>query len=465
MTSRVRLRLSGRHHQHLQRALYPGDGAEAVAFALCGRLSTEACEVFCVHEVHPAPNPEYTERAPDRVAWRTDWLAPLLVRAADHGWGLVKLHSHPTGHPSFSALDDEADRDLFPSIHGWTQDVPVHGSAVMLPDGELFGRGVLDDGSFVPMDRVVVAGDLVNIWDVSAAASTRPKWAERNAQVLGASTVALLSRLRIGVVGCSGTGSFVVELLTRLGVGELVLVDPDVIDDVNLNRIIWAYRRHLGMLKVNVAAEHVTEVGLGTNVVPVPYDLASVVAVRELAACDVLFGCMDSHDGRRLLNRLANFYVLPYFDCGVRIDADGAGGVDHISGAVHYLQPGGSSLLSRGVVDNDRATAEARRRADPQGYEQIRDEGYLRGLPAGQAAVSSINGMFASMAVNELLARLHGFRSDNTEYAEQRFAVHDPYYDHGHEGAACKVLSRHVGRGNVKPLLDMPCLSEKPATA
>ncbi|MGZ3387313.1 MAG: ThiF family adenylyltransferase, partial [Isosphaeraceae bacterium] len=82
------------------------------------------------------------------------------------------------------------------------------------------------------------------------------------------------------------------------------------------------------------------------------------------------FGCMDGAEGRNLLNRLATFYCLPYFDVGVRLEADGHGGVSQVCGSVHYLQPGGSSLLSRGVIAAEDIEAEALRRTDPAEYER-----------------------------------------------------------------------------------------------
>ena len=54
----------------------------------------------------------------------------------------------------------------------------------------------------------------------------------------------------------------------------------------------------------------------------------------------MLFGCMDGFDGRQLLNRLATFYSIPYFDVGVRLVADGQGGVSHICGSVNLSSTG-----------------------------------------------------------------------------------------------------------------------------
>src|SRR6185369_11165143 len=102
----------------------------------------------------------------------------------------------------------------------------------------------------------------------------------------------------------------------------------------------------------------IARMGLGQEVVPLAENLISPEAVMRVAECDLVFGCMDGVEGRHLLNRLATFYTMPYIDVGVRLDADGRGGIDQISGAVHYLQPGKSSLHSRGVYNMDRVNAE-----------------------------------------------------------------------------------------------------------
>ena len=90
--------------------------------------------------------------------------------------------------------------------------------------------------------------------------------------------------------------------------------------------------------------------------------------VRAVAGCDVVFCRMDSIDGRHLLNKLATFYVIPYFDLGVKLVADGKGGVDQVCGTVQYLQPGGSSLLSRHVNTMEQVRAAGLYRTDPAAY-------------------------------------------------------------------------------------------------
>jgi hypothetical protein len=186
--------------------------------------------------------------------------------------------------------------------------------------------------------------------------------------------------------------------------------------------------------------------GTGTKVIPIPRNLYSADIVKTVAGCDLLFGCMDSIDGRHLLNKIAVFYNIPYFDLGVKLIADKKGGVDQICGSVHYLQPDQSSLMSRGVYTSEKLSAESLQRTNPAEYEKRLKEKYIEGVQEDRPAVISVNMQLAAMAVNEFLARIHHFRDDgNKLFAQTRIS---------------KVLSRNVGRGDVFPLLDMPELSE-----
>ena len=70
--------------------------------------------------------------------------------------------------------------------------------------------------------------------------------------------------------------------------------------------------------------------------------------VRAVAGCDVVFGCMDSIDGRHLLNKLATFYVIPYFDPSVKLEADGTGGGDAAENAARgFHDTAANELIER----------------------------------------------------------------------------------------------------------------------
>lgn len=461
-TRPVHLRIAGVHAEQLQQHLFPGDAKEAVAFALCGRHRGADADVLLVQEIIPIPYADCPIRKPDHVTWRTEAIEQHLLRAskATPKLGVVKFHSHPTGYENFSRTDDISDRDLFPSIYGWVDDDGPHASVVMLPDRRMFGRSIDSENRFRPLRQILVVDHDLSVYVPGASASV-PAHAERHAQLFGERTTNLLRQLTIGVVGCSGTGSFVIEMLARLGVKKLVLVDPDRVEYRNLNRIVGTTAADAAMCrsKVEVLGEHVARMGLDTRVEVVPRALASVEAVRTLAGCDVLFGCMDSHDGRRTLNRLAAFYVLPYFDCGVGLVADGAGNIDDVTAASHYVQPGRSTLLARKVISQARANAEAMARNDPERYRELHAEKYIANAEIDSPAVISVNALASSLAVNEFLARLHPFRQTaNADYASVRLKFDGMMLD-VESSSDESPLKRALGRGDITPLLDLPELS------
>lgn len=459
----AKLRLSGKQYRTLRDHLLPPDGKEAVAVALCGRLADASDLALSINEIQLIPYEACTVRTEVRVTWPTSLIVPLLEKAMRLQLSVLKIHSHRWDVRSFSDFDDESDRELFTSASAWLDSDVPHASAILVPNGDMIARVVDSNGGLTALSQVAVAGDDLMFWRRDSGKGVIPQFALRHAQAFGRGTTERLRQLTIAVVGCSGTGSPVVELLARLGVGKLILVDPERVEEKNLNRILNATMddAKAGRLKVEVLARAVRNMGLGTEVVPIGENVLSPRVVRAVATADVLFGCMDGAEGRNLLNRLAAFYCLPYFDVGVRLDADGEGGVSQICGGVHYLQPGGSSLLSRGVITREDIDAEGMKRTDPAAYAEQVKRGYIRGVREDRPAVASVNMHFASLAVNEFLARLHPYRDDgNEEFAWLSSSLTQVHYYHKPDGEPCKRLMKNVGRGDVTPLLDMPALTD-----
>ena len=458
----VKLRLALKDHAALKAHLFPGDGKEAVAVALCGRRRSKTHHCLSIQEVVLIPYSDCKVRTPSQVRWSTDKLMPLLHKAAARDLAILKIHSHPTGYEDFSAVDTATDKDLFNSVFGWTDSEFPHASAVMLPDGRMFGRAIMEDGTFQPLDFILVPGHDLMIWTAQSQAKV-PSFALRHTQLFGSETVNRLRGLTIAVVGCSGTGSPLIEQLARLGVGRLILIDSDFVEEKNLNRIFNASREdaYLKRPKVEVMARAIARMGFGTEVEIIAEDLVTPRAVRAVAEADVLFGCMDGAEGRHLLNRLATFYVLPYFDLGVKLEADGQGGIEEASAAVHYVRPDGDTLFDRGVYALKHLASAGLRRTDPEAYREQVKAGYIEGVAEDRPAVVSINTQVASAAVNEFLARLHPYRlDDNEETSVLRMSFVQGHQYREPEGPASGMFAKHLGKGDIDPLLSMPELSD-----
>lgn len=464
----TKLRISERDYALLKSHLFPGDGLEAVAVALCGtsKLSIDEVEhtVVTVNKVHLIEH-EICNRGQEYVSWNTESIIPLLQEASSKsGMTLLKIHSHPSGYPRFSETDDKSDKDFFPGVAGWLETDFPGISAVMLNDGKIFGRAFDQHGNHFPISSVLIAGSDILFWPTLVSQGQAQAYMERTEQLFGAETTKRLSQLSVAIVGVSGTGSPVAEMLYRLGVGELILIDNDKLEERNLNRIynstLHDVKEH--KYKVHVISEELNRIGLPTKVVPINESLFNPNVVRRVAQCDVVFGCMDAADGRQLLNTLSTFYCLPYFDLGVRLEADGVGGINSVDASVHYLKPGGSTLDQRKAITSSQIETDALRRRNSKEYEKRLKEGYIKGASSvGSPAVISVNTMIAAAGINDFLARIHPFRIDqNEEISTLRISFHQSRMFPEPEGSPNEYFVKFIGIGDVRPLLYVPELTE-----
>lgn len=458
----------GADHKSFLNHLFPGDGLEAIAFAICGHLETENEEVFTIHSVYLYPHEKCTVRAGDRVEWSPAEIVDLFETCKKKNLRLLKIHSHPEYWPFFSQVDDKSDIDLCSTLTGWTGRDDKIGSIVMLPGGGMIGRMIDDLGNFLPLDSIVVIADnilcfhdLAEDKSINKRQSAEDEIQLRTKQAFGEGTTSILKKFKIGVVGCSGTGSIVAELLNRLGVGELVLVDHDKVEYKNVNRILNSTVEHAkkAVYKVTALKEAFERTGTGTKVTAISSCLHSFEAYCAIAPCDIVFGCMDSVDGRHLLNRMTTYFCSALFDIGIRLDADGKGGINEILGRIDYIQPGLSSLLTRERYTIEQLKAADLARNDLAEYTKQLKEGYIKSAIVNSPAVISVNMVFSSQAVTEFLARLHPFKDrGNENYASISFSISGFLLIPEKEGKVDEELRSKIGFGYRKPPLDSPML-------
>lgn len=456
-----RIRIAGFHYEQLRKHLFPGDNKEAVAIALCGRSFDKENHTLVVQDLLLVPY-ELCERRGDYVRWPTDVINPFLEKATKRHLAIVKIHCHPGPgiHEFFSGLDNESDYRLFKSINSWVDDDLPHASCIMLPDGRLFGRFFKHNMGIEIVHKISVAGSDIMIWNyINDKPGIVDEFQLRNLQAFGKKTVHMLNSMTVGIVGCSGTGSPVVEQFKRYGVGTLVMIDSQFIEDVNMNRIIGATSADVvaKTLKVDVMKRGINEVGMGTRVITLPSHTTTREAVKILAECDMLVSTVDGAEGRHTLNAVSSFYVLPLLDMGVKLNADGNGGIRNIFGAVHYIQPGGSSLLSRGQYTIEKLRSETIKRTDKDEYERNR---YLANVNESNPAVISINMQVASTAVNDFLARIHPFRNvPNAEIDAIKIDFADALSYPDRFPEPCPFFMKFIGKGDIEPLLNNAELS------
>ncbi|MBT2510189.1 ThiF family adenylyltransferase [Streptomyces sp. ISL-98] len=108
------------------------------------------------------------------------------------------------------------------------------------------------------------------------------------------------------VVGLGALGNEAAKNLALAGIGRLVLCDPDTVETTNLSRSVLFGPDDIGRPKTEAAAEALRRLSATVVVEPRVRDLAAGVGLGELAAADVVLGCLDSLRSRmRLLGRCA----------------------------------------------------------------------------------------------------------------------------------------------------------------
>jgi molybdopterin/thiamine biosynthesis adenylyltransferase len=198
---------------------------------------------------------------------------------------------------------------------------------------------------------------------------------------LGADSEIVLSRSRAALVGLGGGGSHVAQQLAHIGLGNFLLIDPDIIEDTNLNRLVGATQEDvkLGVSKIDIAERVIRGVNPSAEVVKRKASWTEVTA--ELRDVDVIFACVDSMICRSELESFARRFLIPLIDIGM--DVHGSSGQFSIGGQVVLSMPGKPCMRCMGLV-TDQALA---------------NEAAKYGVAGGKPQVVWPNGTLASIAV------------------------------------------------------------------
>lgn len=368
-------------------------------------------------------------------------------------------HSHPYGFPRFSEQDDRNERELLRLLQNRNGLEAMLSSLVLVGDDTMIARVWIDDTAPVTVSALAKVGDRLRFLGDDDLLGDEAF--ARQALAFGPALNPILSRLKVGIVGCGGTGSAVAMLLGRLGVGQVALFDQDIVEVTNLNRLHGARREDADAmrLKAEVVARELTRLGLGVRPVAIPHWADADEARDALLSCDLIFGCTDDHAGRLFLNRFAYFYLRPVIDLGLAISPrDPKGSPASMIGRVTVLRPGTACLLCRGVAQPHVAAEEELRRAAPADYERQKREAYVRGAENPAPAVVTFTTETATMAINEMLQGLVGYR-DEIGWVAQRVRRFDLGIDRRQAarqdpGCILCVDKSYWGRGDIDPFMD-----------
>lgn len=121
------------------------------------------------------------------------------------------------------------------------------------------------------------------------------KWQERAELLFKAEGLQNLKNSKVLVVGVGGVGSFAAEFLARAGVGNLTIVDGDVVDITNINRQLPALHSTVGLSKIEVVGNRLMDINPELNLTKVQEFLSPERAFEIVnSEYDYVLDCIDS---------------------------------------------------------------------------------------------------------------------------------------------------------------------------
>jgi tRNA A37 threonylcarbamoyladenosine dehydratase len=393
---------------------YPND--EWATFARFGwRLTPEGLVVTLASLDAPGSG-DLDERAPN-VKFQEQYSRRIALTAEAHALGVGVVHSHPRGYrPRPSWLDDDMDSYYSDYLRGFAPDRPFVSLIMSEIDDRLAISGrVYFAGTWIRVTAISYDGSSLSAWQDGEEPTfevVSTEYQERLSSAFGYEAAVALHRSTVAVVGAGGTGSAVIEILARAGVGRLILIDPEIIDSSNLERIHGSRRSDVAAHrpKVEIAEEHVRTINPDIIVTPFVGALPQREVLDAVVHADFLIGCTDTHSSRLAISDTATRYLVPAIDVGVALE----GQCGQVSGQVIQLARFLSSdpcALCRDMVDPRRvaqdlmspeeqerrrqaADAAMKRGDDPNPYwhlePQLNTVGYLTTAAASLAAGYSI---------------------------------------------------------------------------
>lgn len=144
----------------------------------------------------------------------------------------------------------------------------------------------------------------------------------RTERLLGTDGLQKLSASRVILFGTGGVGSWCAEALVRSGIGHLTIVDPDCVDESNINRQLPATTRTIGEPKVQVLRERLLEINPACEILALQ-DRYTLGADFHLSGYDAIVDAIDSlTDKVNLLLEASNTRAAVFSSMGAACKMD-----------------------------------------------------------------------------------------------------------------------------------------------
>jgi hypothetical protein len=333
----------------------------------------------------------------------------------------------------------------------------------------------LPDGGRAKLDRAVITGwPIKTLYPEPPPPPTSDPTYDRQSRVFGDRGQTILAAQKVAVVGAGGAGSLIVEYLARLGVGELVIIDPDRVEETNLPRLAGARARdahtwltdparprwlqslghRYATAKVKVARRVARQANGRIRVHALQADVTQSATAANLVDCDYIFLAADSMQARLVVNALIHQYLVPGVQVGAKVQVGPGGIVTDVFSVVRPMAPGFGCLWCNELISPAKLQEEALT------AEQLRQQRYVQDEEVHAPSVISLNAVAAAHAVDDYLHSVTSLLPTAYEPRWRRFHPLAPTAPHsvrcdipraGMECSECSEMGR-LGQGHGTPL-------------
>lgn len=464
MKEAVTVRITRRHYDILHGHLFPGGYGEHGAIVLAGLAKIGQELRLTVRDVVLAKDgKEYVIGESGYHSLKATAISPLIKRCRDERLVYLAVHNHLSDDAvEFSDVDLNSHSEGYPALLDIARGMPV-GALV-------FGRRSVQADLWLPdRSRRDLREMLVIGQSVHRLYPRQPRWSantdkshDRQVRMFGAKGQQILRRMRIAVVGLGGIGSLVTEYLARLGIGEFILVDEDVVETSNLSRLVGANQNDADNreLKVDVAERHIREANAHARITKLAMDAAAPKVVEELKSADYIFLAADTMRARLVINGLAQQYFIPAVQLGAKVTASHSSRTleDAIS-IVRPMRPGDGCLFCNGLIDSTALATELLKE------EERRDIAY--GVQEPNPSVITLNAVSAAHAVNDFLFDFLELRDKaeveflHLSHIRRRNSAVSPTHSPRCTECSCSLPHSRFARGDAVSAISMAAFSSE----
>ncbi len=379
----------------------------------------DGCTIINVIDLLFPGQSDYNQQSVAFLRIKKDFIHKALVELTNRYDvdTILDVHTHPfsQGSVSFSATDDGDEKTFFRFLK--EKFAGIHYASIVFSQRRYSARvWTLSSNSTVARRALlktqtsresIASADFHEHADehsAKTAVTGADGFFNRSALVLGLDVMRTIMHDQvISLVGVGGLGSIVAEHLIHMGFHEINLIDPDVLEMSNLNRVVGAYYKDAQqkLPKVDVVKRHLTNINPNATVTAYKSDVHDKEIERVLALSDWMIVATDNHSSRLRTQELSIKYFVPLVSVGVNITVK-ANKIEDMSGEVITARVGDYLCLNCLNRINPIKVA-SERHPDKIIREALVKRGYVTGQDIKEPAVKTLNSSLATMAVEVLV--------------------------------------------------------------